>query len=142
MKLPLVSFTPPPILGRLILDDLDGDSNTDIVRVEGRNSVRYVGWYQNQGSGGATSFAPVTRLSHYDLSASAITAADVNGDGDYEVIRGDTLAAGTLSIHFHGPAAPGRPIEVKWTLHLRGGPRDHSHTPASRQPITASTSVT
>jgi hypothetical protein len=62
--------------------DIDGDGDTDLVSASYEDDE--IAWYEN--TNGAGSFGPQQVISHLADRASSVFAADVDGDGDVDVL--------------------------------------------------------
>ncbi len=66
--------------------DVDGDGDSDIVSGSADSVQSWIGWYENRG-GSPQRFSPRTRrISNNVVDARAVFAADVDGDGDIDVL--------------------------------------------------------
>jgi hypothetical protein len=68
--------------------DLDGDGDLDMLSAAyryytGGKSVRYIAWYENDGSG---QFGPMQLVSSDVWEVQSIDAADLDNDGDLDVL--------------------------------------------------------
>jgi hypothetical protein len=81
--------------GPVVAADVDGDGDVDLIAVEqlGDDTER-IAWYANLGGEGA--FGPAVRVSYEVDGVSSVVAADIDGDGDADVLaaslESDTIA--------------------------------------------------
>ena len=73
--------------------DMDGDGDTDVV-VADRNGAMDAQWYENDGSGQLSMAHDIVGVGFVDLRA-----ADINGDGDVDLIGHISGASATLPNH-------------------------------------------
>jgi len=71
--------------------DLDGDGDLDMLVTAcdqyyfGEDTIRYIAWYKNDGTG---QFGPIQEISSDIWAVRSIDAADLDGDGDLDVLVG------------------------------------------------------
>jgi hypothetical protein len=69
----------------LFAADIDGDGDLDMLSASGQNGeADEVSWYEN--TDGAGSFGAQQTISHLATGASSVFGADVDGDGDVDVL--------------------------------------------------------
>jgi hypothetical protein len=64
--------------------DVDGDGDTDLISGGVNITLSVIAWYEN--TDGAGSFGPQQVISNLALSPQSVIAADVDGDGDQDVL--------------------------------------------------------
>jgi hypothetical protein len=74
--------------------DMNGDENIDILATEGNGEVFL---YTNTGDGYSKSTKPLLRVPTTGYRGSAIAAADIDGDGDVDILATD--GDGTISLY-------------------------------------------
>ncbi|MDB5269516.1 MAG: hypothetical protein JWP58_2556 [Hymenobacter sp.] len=120
------SYPPTVVLG-----DVDHDGDLDLLTADSGNSTASVRLNDGTGTFAGGADVPVGDVASGPSTPSAVALADVDGDGDLDLLAANTTTAGTVSVRLNNSAGPLATAAGRAPAALTAYPNPAGHGPAT-----------